>query len=711
MERAGRGASHIVAFRQMRRVYGWWWAPLLLACGTDAASDLDSGPDRAVLACGTDAAGDLDSGPDCAVIPIDETACTPWDGATVHAEFVIPGAKDAKPGDYFRLPYPNDISRNEDGTVDLSGFPARTAIAQQFVDAVSGELTGFSNYTTITLRFSGRVDYDGLADRVVLLDVTDPEAPLELGRTFEYAVLGGTTVCHDSVSIRVPDGRPLTPGHTYVAGVRHGLKDEDGRAVESAPHFQALLAAARPDDAAFARAYRAYEPMRRYLEAAGDAAIDWLTAAVFTTDEPNNDMSALAELVRAAEPPELTNWAHCGSAPSPCGDVSDNRDCGPENAAYDEYHALVQLPIFQKGNAPYVQSGGSIDFGGPIRLENVCVAVAIPRAEPPSAGFPLVVFGHGAGGSFRSALTPSIAERLALATDDDGNARPVATLGFDQVAHGPRRGTGIGSTFDPELLLFNLLNPASGRGTTLQAGADLLALEGAVSSPGVGTEIGVAFDTTHLAYWGHSQGGSQGAIALPFSDGFTAAVFSGTGAGIVHALLDRDLPEAIPVAVRDSVADPGPDGELVLGGLYHPMLGVLQHWVDAVDPLNFAGHLVQSPLPQHAPKHVFSAYGLGDSYAPPTNLRNFLVQAGLEGVAAHVSAVAPEDLGPEFDPPLAGNHEWRELPFTAGFRQYGPPIGEDGHFVAFAAEAANDDVIRFLVQATYGEVPEIGAPR
>jgi hypothetical protein len=258
-----------------------------------------------------------------------------------------------------------------------------------------------------------------------------------------------------------------------------------------------------------------------------------------------------------------------------------------------------------------------------------------------------------------------------------------------------------------------LLNPASARGTSLQAGADVLSVARAVRGlelPASATGADpVTFDADRVAYWGHSQGGTQGAIALPFSDDLHATVLSGTGAGILHALLDRTQPPEIPIAVRDSVADPGDEDELVRGGIYHPLLSVLQHWVDAVDPLHFARHIVTQPLEGHTPRHAFAPYGVDDSYSPPRNLQNFLVTAGLQGVEADASAGPGDDLGPELGLGLSGNIPVGDELYTGGFRQYGAAADSDGHFVAFDVATANQDVVRFLVQTVTGAEPQIGS--
>ena len=46
--------------------------------------------------------------------------------------------------------------------------------------------------------------------------------------------------------------------------------------------------------------------------------------------------------------------------------------------------------------------------------------------------------------------------------------------------------------------------------------------------------------------------------------------------------------------------------------------------------------------------------------------------------------------------------------YTLGVREYGPPSGDDGHFVAFDVPSANADVVRFLSQGIGTTPPAIG---
>src|SRR5439155_1044339 len=83
---------------------------------------------------------------------------------------------------------------------------------------------------------------------------------------------------------------------------------------------------------------------------------------------------------------------------------------------FDELHALVKLPIFQAGTAPYLTpaDGGAIsmDAGAAkvARTEDVCLSLSVPKGAAPAGGWPTVVFAHGTGGSFRSHILDGVAK-------------------------------------------------------------------------------------------------------------------------------------------------------------------------------------------------------------------------------------------------------------------------------------------------------------
>src|SRR5262249_20782051 len=144
-------------------------------------------------------------------------------------------------------------------------------------------------------------------------------------------------------------------------------KDSKGKCtnqqpIQRPPQIAALLAATAPTDQGLANAYAKFKPLRDYLKAQAIPTSTVLTATVFTIGDPQAPMKSLAAAVRTTPVPTASQWVKCdGAAASPCPQAEGSRACTKGTADYDEYHALVSLPIFQKGTAPYLDAGGDID--------------------------------------------------------------------------------------------------------------------------------------------------------------------------------------------------------------------------------------------------------------------------------------------------------------------------------------------------------------
>lgn len=667
----------------------------------------------------------------------------PTDGR-VRAYFEVPGAPNAEEGDFFRLPFPNDVRTDDRGRVDLRGFPTPgpnplvgVDPLRSYVDAVDGT-QGWGTNPTVVFRFSGEIDFDSFnAGGVHLIDITDPAEPRNAGTS--YRVYSGDTnyLCANHFTVRRRDGSPFEPGRVYAAWLSVDGLGDNGLAIERSPNFEAMLENAVPGNAALAAAHEKFQPFRDYLEQNGEyTADDVLVATVITAGPVRNTMEELARAVEAEPVPRVTDWVACGSGdPSPCPQAEGDRACGEGAAGYDEYHALVELPVFQEGEAPYLQTGGAIDTSGRVRTEAVCMALTVPKGDMPEAGWPLVVFGHGTGGSFRSHVVPEVAGTLSDVTGlpepaepdpapvadpdagadsgvlpepvDDGPVR-FAVLGYDAVVHGPRRGD---SDEHPNHLFFNFLNPDSAQGNPLQGAADILAIARMAATLDVsaaatgGSDIRI--DADRMVFFGHSQGSIHGNLALPYAPVFKAAVLSGNGVSLMNALLTKTEPENIAAVVPLVLSDTGAEG--LPGADHHPALTIVQQHIDPADGLNFAA-LVREPPEGTTPKHVFQTYGLDDHYSPPLTMQIYTRAAGLTEVEAHSSANPPDDLqrGTPVAVPYVASFGIDGSEYTAGMRQYGAPDGRDGHFVVFDVDAANDDMARFLAMAARGETPQIG---
>ena len=676
------------------------------ACAPQGAGDLGDACEYASECFGGLTCNEGECAPQPPGLPIwDGVECEDTSGDDrVRAYFEIPGAPDAEEGDFYRLPFPNDVRRSASG-LDLSGFPTPgngilgVDPVELYADAIEGNDDGWGTYSTVYFRFSGLVDIPSLRvnGSVNWVDITEgaPEYGSSVGLGWFYSAGRSPYICEHWIGIRRPQGRPLAPGHTYAVWLTNGVAADGGRAIVRAPNLLSALAAGEPENAKLRHAHQAFAPFRAYLVAQNVSPASVLTATVFTVGDVRNGMAGLADAVAARPAPSARSWVKCEEGvDSPCSDRTGDRNCGTGTSAYEEYHALVRLPIYQEGTAPYATpaDGGNISIASAPEDQptgDVCLSLTVPTGTAPDAGWPLVVFAHGTGGSFRSHVTSSVAGSLSA------GAVKFAVLGIDQVEHGPRRGRAEEA---PDQLFFNFMNPKSARGNPLQGAADQLSLARfAATLDGTGSTP-AKIDPAQLFFFGHSQGATEGSLMLPYGDAYKAAVLSGNGASLMDSLVTKTKPanlkNMLPLVLSDL------QGVSALGTL-HPALSLFQSWIDPADPLNFAQITAAAPLGGHLAKHVFQTYGLDDTYSTPVTLATYAIAGDLTLVEPEREEISV----PTQAAPLSANLGAGSI--TAGVRQYAPSGDRDGHFVVFDDDAANADMVRFFTQATTG-IPQIG---
>ncbi|RLB45656.1 MAG: hypothetical protein DRI90_28220, partial [Deltaproteobacteria bacterium] len=341
--------------------------------------------------------------------------------------------------------------------------------------------------------------------------------------------------------------------------------------------------------------------------------------------------------------------------------------------------------------------------------EQVCMALTVPKGAVPGNGWDTVVFAHGSGGHFRSHIESGLATDLAQGVDD-GQATIVraAVLGIDQVLHGPRR---AGSTMTSNDLFFNFANPKAALGNPQQGAAEQMALLRFVptvtfdqsSSP---TNEAFAL-STNVGYWGHSLGATLGALATPYGD-WNGVIFTGQGAALRDSLVTKTSPVNIAGLIGFVLSDFASDGSL-RHGARHPVLNLMQHFIDGGDPIAYGRLLVLTPPGTLEARHVFQLYGLYDTYTPSRVQANYALAAGLGLVDHHSSAMPGEEIGnlTPLSTPASGNQVVDTKTVSAFVRQYGP-MDADGHFVAFDVGAARADALRFLAGVLTGVTPQVG---
>lgn len=635
----------------------------------------------------------------------------------VLAMFQVPRAADMAHEDFYRLPFPNDAARiKSTGKVSYANHPKDPSPPMGF-DALGLYLKAlepepFSNYPAVFFRFNG--DFDFASVQVAGDDPQTRFVDLTTGPTFGNRLgLGifltngrNKYICPNYVVVHPGRGASLVPGHTYGVIMKKGPESCDRTGggctnkalIKQHPDFTAMLADGAPSDAALKDAHEAYKPLRDWLVKESKKPDDLLVASVFTVGNPARVASRLRTSVRALPAPAASGWVKCApSVKSPCPQADDKRACGSD-PEFDEYHALVDLPIFQEGTPPYLTDGGTITATGastepiaPVRSEKVCMAVTVPKTAAPATGFPVAIYAHGTGGSFRSHAIDGSGRMLA--------GSGFAVVGIDQVQHGPRRGA---STMSPNDLFFNFGNPAAARYNAQQGAADQHALVRLLESLSITDgATTIKLDGSKTVFWGHSQGATEGAIFLASDTTLKGAVFSGQGATLVDALTTKTQPVNLKDSMWIALSESNP--KAVDGN--HPVLGLLQMWADPADPLHYARADVvvpgATPTTPLLLRNLFQVMGKGDTFTPIEVQGNFALAAGLAWVGPEVFP----GLGTS-QPTAEGNVTSGALKSTAAFRQYAPAM-RDGHFVAFDIEQARTDVTKFLKAVVSGTIPKL----
>jgi hypothetical protein len=607
----------------------------------DAPCD-DSAQCMAGLVCspasGTCVAGSLLLNPDLFA----GVACPDESALPFGVRTRVPRPGDGPDADFYGLPFPSDVRRTADGRPDLAAHPRPGGGVfgidplDRVLDAIEADLDGFSVNAAVYFRFTRPVDTatlrtaanpdTGAPATVFLVDLDDPAAAIPA--FVRFAADRNKYVCPNHLVLHPSWGHPLRPLATYAAIVTTGVRTLPpagggagalGDAAAPLDDLPVLLGATAPADAALKRAWDAYAPLRAYLAtgALGDAAV--AGAAVFTTGDPNAPMRALRDFFHpggdaapAADLPVLSDVTACGAGevdacltpgwadrPEAQAGGRDPRACPAQApSGYTEFHARIRLPVFQEGTPPFAGEGGAIRVveGRPavVRYEEVCAAVAIPDGTMPEGGWPLVIYGHGTGGSFRSGMSQA-AEYAGLG---------VAILSVDQAMHGPRRGI----ERDPGPLFYNFGNPPAARGNLLQGAADNFSLvRFARVFDGKLGALDVRFDPARIAYQGHSQGATTGPLFVPYEDGLRGAVFTGAGGSLVYGLLGKKLPYDASIGLKGGLQELHVDDA-------HPALHLIQWYFDGTDPMLHGPAMARAP--DGAPLHVLDVVGWDDGYAP-----------------------------------------------------------------------------------------------
>jgi predicted esterase len=611
-----------------------------------------------------------------------------------RAYFEVP--RGAPLAEFYRQPFPSDV-RLVNGKIDLSGHPdpgnvGGVDFTAQYIRAIEEDYDGFGLTQPVFFQFTDPLDestltIDGPGATIQLIRLPGGErVPIQI----QYEREKGQFICASSLAVAPVDGFVLAPRTTYAVLITTRVKSFDGQTPIQDGDFAAILSEATPDDPFLAAAQSAFAPIASRADRAEIA-----VASVYTTGDPGASAGHVRAAVGGAPAAVLSDAVRCtGAAVSPCAE-GQARTCPAESNAFHQIHAKVTSPILQRGTRPYLTAGDGTEgalaraANGAVMVtgsEEICVAIAIPKAAMPAGGWPILIYGHGTGGDFLSGMGQ-------VATDMA--AEGIAVITFDGMMHGPRQGLPAAARQDPGKLFFNAQNPRAARDNVLQGAADihnLVRLVEALELTDAAVGVAARFDPGAVLYFGHSQGTVVGAPFFTTNERLAAAVFSGAGAEIGLTMVHKRKPNDVASLTRAIF------GDQTISRL-HPMIGLMSLFFGPSDATPFAPSLAAGQV------HFLHVYGRNDGFTPDVT-QKALARAGgypivgqviepIDGVS-QVASPASRNLGGasvgaiQFEPPLAGG----ELEY-------------DGHFVGSRDPAARAAIRAFLGTAARTGVAEI----
>lgn len=603
---------------------------------------------------------------------------------------------------FLDIPWPCDIDRRDDGTLDLRAFPNPTGSSTlDEYTALTETVAGYSTNGAIYLGAGAELDpatlpVDPFASReadssVQLIDVTagspnyGQRRPLWL-RQF----MGDLYVPDGGLAVMPVLGFTLLPATSYAVVITSAVATADGESLTAPAALRTALAIEVPTDSWLARAHDVLAPLRqRWLDEGRD--LDTIAlATVFTTQDPT------PRLVKGADAVRARNSAVIERIVEPVDHAS--------YGSFYVYEGALTLDQFQRGQPPFSVAGsGNIGLdadGAPVvvRRETMPFALTVPRGPVPDRGWPIALVAHGTGGYWRGFIGGDRgAESTFLARAG------YAALGISQPMHQGRAGYSAGQE---ELAAFNFINPIAGRSTWVQSALESVMLaryfrDGTLPL-GAGSRR-IPIDHSHIAFFGHSQGGISGALALSVDRDIDAAVLSGAGGGLAMSLIEKISPQSPVAAIKLMLSLP----EDYVVDVFHPVLTLVQTYAEEVDPLNYAP-LVYRRGPDRAPPSLLMTSGYDDTYVPVPTQAPLAAAFGLpliEPIVEDPLVLQLADL-PILPEPASADVVSRNRQVTAGLVQFEAQPGHDGHFVVFELSIATYTVREFF-RSTLGSAAVI----
>ncbi len=644
-----------------------------------------------------------------------------WPGA-LKVSFVL-----SEPPGFLARPWPMELDRKSDGTVDLSQFPARRHfVLSSTFDEVAPYINGFSVAPSILVPMEGELSDDQVAAAIAsgaiqLLDVDPKSATRGKAFALRHRLYRGANYVPDG-TIAVRPWDVLEPNHLYALVLKRawgtlaplGTTADFERLKHTAPLANA------DEESARAKHANTFD----WLSAQGTKRGDIAGLVMFRTQpalDPMKTMVAALERLHVSFQPKLLRATWLTQLDRPHYRTLEGYYCtpnfqsDPDEGPFMQRGGLIQSDkegVPKPFPIPPTSSYAAPECGERMRARFV---LTVPKSQMPADGWPLATYAHGTTGDARSVLGTfaSIAARAG-----------VAVVSTDQPLHGSSDPQGLRPGSDKELKIrigpipiplpmkgrggelgfYNGLRPIVMRDNIRQAMADsallarlMFATDFAKTSPGGVSAAGPRFNKS-LGYvaTGHSQG-TQTAAPQGAFDPLAKAVFLSAAGGDFGS---RAIERQDVAKIRGLL-------ELALGiapkelDEFHPLLNLVQTLLDPVDPQSFGSRFTNA----ERPRSVLLVSGVGDSMV--------VDRAGAALTRAlRLQPIAPlslkidhlEEMGIHPAPEVHKNGVGGQS--TMALLQLKPSYDYEPHYVLFREQTAKDVLHAYLEAFARGE----GAP-
>ena len=683
-------------------------------------------------------------------------------GDNVHPARVVMTIEAAPPA-YGDAPFPTDAVRVGAGLGVIQGLDKIAGNHADLIAAHLAQLGGWGLRPAIEFFIDGPVDpasvpaaTSKLTDALVLIDV-DPATP-EHGSPI--AVDWRYDAARHVITGVPARGVNLRQNARYAAVATKDIHGVDGGALVAGQSLERLTHSPPAIWQTTADAYRE-------LDALPELKGRIVGITVFTTQPATSVLERGREVVASsAQVPDATvdfdDPAIVFDTPAKLDALLGHatRDTAPPRAGLEQWgtdnptgiahdHVAVvatgtmQIARFRRDDT---MTDGAEDetfeigaFGAPIvqSIDKIPVTFVLPDGPVPANGFPVVIFGHGLGGSRHDVL--NLAEPLT--------SRGFAIIAIDMWGHGSRynptdtlNNAGDGKpmfTGDPDLrdgfgdpvglaayldFFENFLNIGAIRDSIRQSVLDearvALLIQGQPDLGALAQPYGQAptLDRTRVAYLGESFGTIVGTGLAAVEPTIDLYVLDVAGGGIVDQIVPNS-PEIGTLALPYAQTIYRTQGTL---DRFHPLVSMMQAILEAGDSLAYAPHvladratidgtplgkrsivLIQAVLDETMPAP--STYALARNLGVEVLAPHLALPAGLDEVASPAAGNVLGETGVlvQYEPATHG-YNWSALHGQLKYQPGWPMAGDDPF-----PKLASPITITEPIYATQAQVAEI----